>query len=1231
MTTRRRPRAGSASLLSIVAAGVLMVFPAGAQQILPLRVDCGDNNGFPAGQPGWLQLSQAAAPPGVSCTPAPLDTVHIAGNLPYFGVTNPSDVMTIDPDELWQTHRLTALSLQDSSVIAVTGLQASALYRVKLELGAGSPWYDLVGFTPTAYATVSRRVLVETPKPGSTTQWRVAAREVRCTAGYGGNTLASFLGATVPLWIIAQADGAGVLKVRLSTSGSDPLFLTGFEVHAHEPLPVIYRRTAAGPLQSSVPALGAFVAAFNAGDFAAAQSFALALADPWQRGVALATLIGWLDGSREGMDWLVPQALVALAAANGHPGAAWLSDQLATYARALAHLAARGYADAKLCPSQGGTGFLNTDCAGQTIASFGQAATNVNAHVALRLLSGLVAPVNGTTVLDDMVSWNAGTLGGSAFEPSPLVFAALKRSGVTIAAINPMLGVNAADPESLEFRQRLTDIFTAFVSKGFAATDFPQDLELLLFEAYATHPAGHPKNWPAADIAALFTPAQIASSWWGAEVAAPATDPSVPAWARLQREAEACLRAVADYWLTVRWRGGELGGGWGDDVEILVQLMPVLAARQAQQDRRLVDRMDGSVRYGLDDFALVDDGYYSGALTDVEHSAELTTNPWIIARGLFGHSATAGELALDVTRHLKNAAAPAGGFAAPTTAGRLHFRNSVFNASAVSTDASTAWDIPLDGRAMLPGIMTGFHAPLAPSHPLLADLRAWAEGWRDDALDTSSLASGKPAGFLAPAQWPANTLGSPGAWWNTTSSPADKSVFATSEHSYILELLRQAWTTSAAPDRWRFLLPGVRMFRAVMAWEDAGKPVSPAVGSTLWAGQQFKLGTRFGSIAFAWRDDLASDATLLTTPDPFYGNATTYVDAALLARLETWTAVEFNNQGNGLVYALGALEPCGPHSGKPTSVLELPYSATRDYIRACFPLLTSCCLHTDRAFVNQGGGNIQRLAGHTGAGLVEGLHYAPLVGWSSRLGPSPELAIQCNARDVAGTSWSAFVQNFGAPATLQLRLEEGLVPGRYLVETGAATESCDGFPAGTAIASAFVQKRGSGAALDVTLGSGLSLVRATRLGPPDLAAQRHDLAVDPPAMEVVKASGKPTLLRLRAHVVNAGADASPGSTLRLHVAVFAPDGSVLPLQDLPPELLVSETAIPPLAGSTGFGFAAHDAELSVPFSGIVVQILSMGLGLQLRAEVAGLPAESDLLNNDLSRGWTLAELPVVAQ
>src|SRR5262249_4456728 len=162
---------------------------------------------------------------------------------------------------------------------------------------------------------------------------------------------------------------------------------------------------------------------------------------------------------------------------------------------------------------------LNPDCAGQLKSVWGGSDSNVNAHIALRLLSGLCAPATGATVLADIKTWNAGAGGSGSWEPSPFVFAALNEYGTTLAAMAPQLSVNALDPESAKFLQRFKDIFQfGFLDPAYDVGDFPRDVELHLFKRYAELGL-HPYQWSDADIADVLSDAQIDGSWWGPSVA----------------------------------------------------------------------------------------------------------------------------------------------------------------------------------------------------------------------------------------------------------------------------------------------------------------------------------------------------------------------------------------------------------------------------------------------------------------------------------------------------------------------------------------------------------------------------------------------------------------------------------------------------------------------------------------------------------------------------------------
>jgi len=1250
----RRPLLSMLTLGILSAAALAQGTP--LEQQLPLRVNCGDLNGYASGEPGYLTLSQTSGPAWAVFVPPPLATVHVA-SLPTSGpIPAPSDVFSIDPDDLVHTHKLTSLQLANSTQLIISGLGSSKPYRMLLELGALSPWVNVVG-TQATYGglTVSRRANVE--ELVGLNMWRMLARDVRCTAGYGSSSFASVVGSIVPVWALVHSDAGGNIILRFSSSNTDPQFLAGFELHAFEPLPVVYHHGAQGFLVSSDAALQPFVTHFNANDFVAARQD-LAVSPPMDsflKGVALTHLIGWLDGSRDGNVALIPEARAALQLVNGqlHPAAPYLLSQLDQFQRAIDHLEARGYPSAFACAAQGGKGFLNPACAGQLVYQFGKGTTNPNAHAAMRLLSGLCAPAAGATVVGDVQAWNAAPLSYAGWEPSPLVFAAFKQYGLTVALTNPLLDIvklsgTTIDPESTAFVQTFKDTFLTtpgaigFGAGGFGATEFPLDVELLLLAKYAEL-GKHPYLWDASlwntsAGTAVLSDAQIDASWWGPDVARPPADTAAPAWANDQREFIKSYRGIVAWWLDNRLKANELGGGWGDDIELLLQLYPSWCGRQDQADRRRLDALDAMIAYGLETPSIVSDGYFAGPISDVEHTAEYTANTFQAARAVFGHSARAIADSLGVTKHLLGVAQP---FAGHTTApkNRLHFKSYYMTTSGPDTVPSHMVDLILNGRAMLPGVAMGFHAPLAASHPLHQDLGQWAAAWRDDALDEPSMSLGKPKGFFAPVRYPSNTFGSGTSWWSITDSATDTDFLAKTQIAHQIDLLRMTYRKSAAPDRWRFLLPMVRLFKSVMTWENNGKPTGSA-GSEAWADKLFQTSPRFWSTVVACTADLEADPFLTVTDDPDLPGTAPYVDAALVTRLHGWISANqpggvslTGGQNTALQYALGSVLPCSTGvTAKNTTVISNAYVSANPFFRGAFPFLTRHVLHTDRVFINRANVLSHYAANVTGGELAEGLAFRPAARWLTRLAAVPDLAVSCNLRDVAETRYGAFTYNFGtSPVSVELQLDEGLVPGAYRVETGPGATKCDQFLSGVTTSST-VQKRGTGVPTTVTLTPGLNLVRVTRQSGADVPAQDYDLAIDPPRMEIYKhlasLGGLPAVV-FKAHVVNAGSTASPPATLNLLASVLLPDGSVLPISGTTPdEFLLWSTAVPSLAGTSDFTVSAADPQLPVFFNSILATLLLGGLGIQLRAEVVADPLESDLLNNNMSRGWFLKGTPI---
>ncbi|HEX5012261.1 MAG TPA: hypothetical protein VFY71_17875, partial [Planctomycetota bacterium] len=783
-----------------------------------LAVDCGDLNGYAAPQEGWQLLSQTSAPPGVSLSPAALDTVHVAqffqlqGKVPF-----PSSVVTIDPDQLGDSRLFTSLSLANPTTLSIAGLSPATPYRVLLELGALSPWVEYVDGAWTNLPTAAPDIDVDAWLGGA---WKASLRDVRCTTGTKAATWETDLGGVVRAWVPATTDGNGTLKLRLSSSSGGAIYLASFAVYENEDLPIIYKHTASGSLQSSQPAAAVFVAAFNGHDLDAAEEAADDMADEWLRGVALCHLVGWLDGTRDGHVDRLDDAIDALVAARdaGHPGAVWLLSDALAFRRALDHIDAAGTDAGLLCPDQGGPGFLNPDCAGQAVAPFGISNLYVNVHIAQRQLTGIIASPSGPPALSDLAAWNAGTLGPNRWQPSPLLPRALKQWGVDFTLINPQLAVSASDPGSVEINQDLKSVFDSFVGLGFASADFPDELELKLFKAYVDSGKA-PKDWDPADYA-VFTPGQIASSWWGEETSLPQDVAGVPAWANAQRGFLRLYHNAAAYWLQERISNGEFSAGPGDDVELLLQLFPLLQARQDSDDRLLVSGLDDALIHALEGYPTVKPGYYDGWITDVEHTAEFTTDPYIALRGAFGLTARAARTAFYNAHEVLDSADPDSAFAGVNDLGRTRFRSYYFTASGPSDDPALAVDVFLNGRAVSPALNLSGRGTLSAGHPALADLRAWASGVRDDAL----LSGPKPEGFPAPAQWPSGALGVGSTWYSESGTAGDESLWQSGEVSYVLGLLQSAYRSSTAADRWQFLLPAVRMVRAAKDWEDAGQP-----------------------------------------------------------------------------------------------------------------------------------------------------------------------------------------------------------------------------------------------------------------------------------------------------------------------------------------------------------------------------------------------------------------------
>jgi len=261
------------------------------------------------------------------------------------------------------------------------------------------------------------------------------------------------------------------------------------------------------------------------------------------------------------------------------------------------------------------------------------------------------------------------------------------------------------------------------------------------------------KLWPAHQSLREFTGESIP---WGEQLTHPENDG--PAWARYLQEALARQHAILNWWATVRqYPDGELGGGWGDDVEILRSWVPVSVITSATKTAAgAIEKL----AQGVWDHVLKD-GYDAG-IGDVEHSAEPSADSlptMILLR--YGDPKW-------VEYNLRSAKTIREKFMDLNERGFLQFKSTNFGSGGVYTGPGDGGD-------------TGYHARAMKHHIWLAwqgipeareQFAAWCDMWQDV---TMRRIGSKPGGFP-----PASVFYPSGG----IDPPTGKPWYHTHSHSY---------------------------------------------------------------------------------------------------------------------------------------------------------------------------------------------------------------------------------------------------------------------------------------------------------------------------------------------------------------------------------------------------------------------------------------------------------------
>ena len=225
---------------------------------------------------------------------------------------------------------------------------------------------------------------------------------------------------------------------------------------------------------------------------------------------------------------------------------------------------------------------------------------------------------------------------------------------------------------------------------------------------------------------------EVAPVPWSVEV--PAPPPGAPAWAIEQRKLAARMDAITRWWVEKRQQpNGELGGGWGDDVEILRHWGPESLGLGSEVALRGIQRLaDGLWASGT-----LSNGY-DLRVSDVEHSSEPSTDTVPLRLAILPDDAEARA-------RLKTSAACAYNWIAQQPDGRWRFRGSWFNCKQFDPKPERAVDVYMNLRAMGPAL---WHAYLTRDPKMIDLLVKWATAWVEGMRST---AHGKPVGVFPSA------------------------------------------------------------------------------------------------------------------------------------------------------------------------------------------------------------------------------------------------------------------------------------------------------------------------------------------------------------------------------------------------------------------------------------------------------------------------------------------------
>lgn len=1058
----------------------------------------------------------------------------------------------------------------------------------------------------------------------------IVAADIDLRTPISKGSLTTAVGSYRKVWFTGTAGSDGVLRVGFFAPAGTAIPVAAIEIFPFVAPPLLYRRIGSAFVSSPTGATITGLTAFHAHDFETARQQFGTIADPLSRAYAFAFLAGWLDGDDDDFGDDLAACFSALDDSSlvTNPRAIELRDRAGDLARAEKHYRLRGFSWSYPLPPAGEGWFNPSDPS--VILAWPLTAKSAEKHY--YLAENLYAQAVGHTI-DPLVALNAGAHTDGDFEASPFAFRSLERIAKIHTGMNPTHGYSSngvADAGRLAALELAEDLFRDFETFGFLANEFAGNAELASL-SYAARPEVHQHDlngglfthWNGANISmAAFDPA---SAWWADGILEADTSSGAPPWADAQRRYLHAFRRAATWWLEDAQIDSEFGGGFGDDPELIGQLVLPFAALEHHDDEAQRDVLLAAASKTLESEWIVD-GYYEGVKNDVEHTAEFTTYPLSVGLALRPDDPDLLSRCLDVARHLTSPNGDSVPWASPTPSGALRFDSYYFTSSGPPDPFDAQFtpfgvDVPLNARAMVPSLL--FLGAL--ENPTLEnDLTAWLRSWRDLALTPTP---GMPLGLVpATVRGDDGVLGNDGSWW---LAPGAASAYSFPANMQSVAQLYAGFFgfvhDNAESDAFSWLLPALRMIQGALtlhAAMEAGNPPADVatIGTANWALAQLLASSDFWKLCAFARPKLATDPYLRGVDDPLVDGTAPYVNDAFLAALDGALSAHGGGYATHLAVPQGPIDVAGGTYGrKGKNALNASLLRGTNWLRNYFPLATTAVLYTDRAFLFSEGSH------QTLYGMITGGEFgfgAPnhLCTWAPTGANDPPLDVAIVVNDFAAGADGAsprlrvLLFNFeDSPRDVSLRLWHRLPFGQYAMRHGTALSSTDYFANGVFSSQSIVFDERGDRFPFLLPSHTLTLLELERTG--DAAPQGgFDVALSD-STESFALESSDSVLRVAVRATNFGDASIPAESFRVRISLDRPNGQPLAFDNGGAKQLLNDATLDGdvLPAFDGYDLPQADLSLSIDLPKVARDLIALGCTLEFQFE--SLVSDSDSSND----------------